>query len=672
MQALRWYMTRLRTMSPAEVAWRLRTALRNPVDYATAPWHRRCRELAAFLAPGCSDTTPAFNVCALAPEAWANGQATSGQRARARRLAERAAAIAAGRLTFFDLEAHDLGQPIDWNRDPKSGRAAPRRFAPAIDYRDFRATGDCKFVWEPNRHHHLVVLARAYRATGRRELAAAAAAQLESWLDQCPFRIGMNWRSPLELGVRLINWVWTFDLLRGSGVVRADLHERWLHAFYLHLWEIVRNYSRGSSAGNHLVGEAAGVYIAASYLPFLRSADHWADEARRILETQILRQTFADGGSREQALGYHMFILQFFTLAAIVGQRLGRPFSDAYRARLHAMHRFLAAFQAGGTHLPLFGDCDDGYVLDLDDGPPTARTLLAVGARTLGDPALAAGTSGDEEALYWLPLPPSDGPMTPTPPASLHSQAFPESGYYLLQHGGTWPDERLSVVFDCGPLGLPPLAGHGHADALSFTLRAFGRDILVDPGTYDYFTYAEWRPYFRSTRAHNTVVVDEQDQSDMNGRFLWTRHARARCLAWRPNAAGGAVVGEHDGYTRLSRPVVHRRHLELDGERRELRILDELEGAGTHTAAVCFHFAADCRVVRAEHGRYELHAGPVRVTLEIDPRLEVELLRGSTAPIGGWVSRGYHRKQPAVTLIGRTRWQERVRLTCRLSIGKVA
>ena len=56
------------------------------------------------------------------------------------------------------------------------------------------------------------------------------------------------------------------------------------------------------------------------------------------------------------------------------------------------------------------------------------------------------------------------------------SRAFEDSGYYLLQHGKLDSPDRISVVFDCGRLGMEPLAGHGHADALSFTLRAFGTD----------------------------------------------------------------------------------------------------------------------------------------------------------------------------------------------------
>ena len=59
----------------------------------------------------------------------------------------------------------------------------------------YARAGDCKLVWEPNRHHQLVVLARAWRTTGERRYADAVLAQLDSWLRANPFGAGMNWRS---------------------------------------------------------------------------------------------------------------------------------------------------------------------------------------------------------------------------------------------------------------------------------------------------------------------------------------------------------------------------------------------------------------------------------------------------------------------------------------------
>src|SRR4029453_10619991 len=135
--------------------------------------------------------------------------------------------------------------------------------------------------------HHLVVLGRAYRATGEARYAEALVEQLQSWIDQCPFGRGMNWRSPLELAIRLINWVWAVDLVLESGLVAGAFRSSLRRALYLHLWLITRSYSRGSSANNHRIGEAAGVFVATSYFPDLDESGRWRRESQRILEEEI-------------------------------------------------------------------------------------------------------------------------------------------------------------------------------------------------------------------------------------------------------------------------------------------------------------------------------------------------------------------------------------------------
>jgi uncharacterized heparinase superfamily protein len=197
------------------------------------------------------------------------------------------------------------------------------------------------------------------------------------------------------------------------------------------------------------------------------------------------------------------------------------------------------------------------------------------------------------------------------------------------------------------------IAAHGHADALSFTLRAFGTDVFVDPGTYDYFSFPACRAYFRSTRAHNTVVVDGLDQSMMLGPFLWGARARAKCVAWAPTIQGGQVIGEHDGYKRLADPVLHRRTLSLDADMGVLTICDAIVAHGTHEITVYFHLAEEGVVSAAQPNEYRIDVAGGTVSLEIDGRLTVEALRGSETPIGGWVSRGYHRKAPSTTLMAR-------------------
>ena len=671
MQSVSWYLRRLRGMSIAEVAWRIQSELRTVTD--------RGRIALGLLptAPAITgSSSPPFHVTDVAVGAWAAPGANEAERMWLERLVHRAEGIARHRLSFFDLDECHLGDPIDWNRDHKSGRPAPLSFAASIDYRDFRVTGDAKYVWEPSRHHQFVVLGRAYRASGDPRFATALVEQLGSWLDQSPYGRGMNWRSPLELAIRLINWVWALDLIGESRLLTGEFRTRVLDAITLHLWNITRNYSRGSSANNHRIGEAAGVYVATAYFPGLDPSGAMHRDSRRTLIEEIAAQTYPDGVNREHALGYHIFVLQFFLVAGMVGRWIGEEFPHEYWSVVERMFDFLGALAEGGDSLPMLGDADDGYVLDLGDVRSLARGLLSVGGGLFGRGDLKHGGAGETESVRWLLGREGLARLEATRVAAdqvLQARAFPDSGHYLLQCGRGGTRERVSVTFDCGSLGFGALAAHGHADALGLTLRAFGADVLVDPGTYDYFTFPGWREYFRSTRAHNTVVIDGLDQSTMLGPFLWGRRAQARCLRWEPAASGGGVVsGEHDGYARLAAPIVHRRTIELDAVARALTIRDELSGLGPHEAAVYFHLAEGCALAREGEHRWRIRVAGGFVTLLLDPALSVQEQVGAESPIGGWVSRGYHRKVPATTLVGRCRLERTLTLACRVEIGPPA
>src|SRR5208283_706457 len=124
---------------------------------------------------------------------------------------------------------------------------------------------------------------------------------------------------------------------------------------------------------------------------------------------------------------------------------------------------------------------------------------------------------------------------------------------------------------DAGPHGYLSLAAHAHADVLSIEVRHKGVDILADPGTYCYHGEPEWRRYFRSTLAHNTVELAGQDQSLSGGPFLWLGHARTVIVDVRHDDEGAVTEwsAEHDGYQALEPPARHRRTVRLDhGERR--------------------------------------------------------------------------------------------------------
>lgn len=651
-----WYFQRLKSMSCREMFWRIQNKCYDLIDSYQISQGKFPSIDEAIVEPERNKWHPPFRVSDLKVGEWRLNTSFVDEQSWYAALIDRADHIVEHKLSYFHLRDHDHGHPLQWNKDHGSNIVAPTCLAQKIDYRDFSETGDCKLIWEPNRHQHLVVLARAWRTSGNDTYIKAIKEQVESWLIQCPYGYGMNWRSPMELSIRLINWVWTLDLTYESGLFSGVFRDCLFHSIYLHLREVTRKYSQGSSANNHLIGEAGGVFIATSYFPQLANAQKWQGESFDILCREIGLQTFADGSNKELALEYQFFVLQFFLLCGLVGRWCGKEFPAEYWHNVERQLLFIGRLQEGGGSSVFFGDADDGYVLDLGDSPTDPKPLLAAGV-LLFENAQCKGWAPEYcESLRWLFgatsrdrfLSITSGGMTDR----IVSHAFPDSGFYLLQSGHKDTNDRISVLFDCGQLGFGAIAAHGHADALSFTLRAFGEDILIDPGTYDYFTFPEWRSYFKSTLAHNTIEVDDKDQSIMLGLFLWGKRAQARCLEWHPSDNGGRVRGEHTGYLRLKEPVLHRRSIQLEGLTRLLQIADEIVTKGQHTIRFALHFSPTCTLEQLDETGFRIFCRNGCALLRLDRNLDIRLFHGSQKPPLGWRSSGYHQKQPCTTLIG--------------------
>jgi len=187
--------------------------------------------------------------------------------------------IAQGSLDVFALRGVDLGSPPRWNRDPKTGIEAPLAFGKTLDYRDADLVGDIKYLWEPNRHLHLVRLAQAFALTGNKAYFHPIEEQLDSWFIACPYGYGPNWASSLEVALRLVNWSAAWQLLGGAhGEVlgeRPGFRGRWLRSVHQHAGFVRGWLSLHSSANNHLIGEAAGLFLAALAWPHWPAAPSW-------------------------------------------------------------------------------------------------------------------------------------------------------------------------------------------------------------------------------------------------------------------------------------------------------------------------------------------------------------------------------------------------------------
>jgi hypothetical protein len=173
--------------------------------------------------------------------------------------------------------------------------------------------------------------------------------------------------------------------------------------------------------------------------------------------------------------------------------------------------------------------------------------------------------------------------------SSRESAALADSGVYVMCSG----DCGHKIVIDCGPFGAGA-AGHRHADALSITAAARGRDRLIDSGTFEYVGGGFERDRFRSTRAHNTLIVDGVDQAEPGGPFAWKNLPNVTAEGWITGKAFDLFVGSHDGYLRLPSPVIHRRFV-FSLKSGFCLVRDLAIGAGEHQLDLLWHIAPEFR-----------------------------------------------------------------------------
>lgn len=224
----------------------------------------------------------------------------------------------------------------------------------------------------------------------------------------------------------------------------------------------------------------------------------------------------------------------------------------------------------------------------------------------------------------------------------LRSTAFPDSGIYILRH------DNIYLVVSASTTGVKGLGPHKHNDSLSFEFCIGNQPIIVDPGTYCYTGNPEQRFTFRSTRAHNTIMVDNLEQNDLNGSMfaLAKNQVHPKVILWKTTKDYDLLDIKHNGYERLPNPVIHRRIFELNHRRRALIIKDIITGKGKHDLAYYLHFSPGLALKLTV-------ADKSSATISVKGH---EFHFHATAPFvaiteEGWVSYRYNVKEPSMMVV---------------------
>lgn len=400
-------------------------------------------------------------------------------------------------------------------------------------------------------------------------------ALVNSWIDANQTFAGDGWH-PYTISVRIVNWLHAVSAFDAQLDVDESFRSRLLGSLYGQA-QVLATDLELDVRGNHLLKNLramlwAGVAFAGA------EPQGWFQRALELLRRELDEQVLRDGGHFERSPAYTLVVLKD-CLEIGLWLRRNRESSPSWLDdAVRRMLDYVVAILPPDGQVPLLKDT-------AWDAAPAPHDLLAAGAIYFDDPI---HKRGDEPGLYSLLLFGAAGvekfrawPLNPEPPGS---RALVESGHYVMRDdvGGEF------LIVDMGKPCPDYLPAHAQADLLTYELSIDGQRIVVDSGVYEYAA-GPWRDYFRSTRAHNTVEVAGENQSEMWSSFRVARRASPGRVFWQERNELVMFQGEHDGYCRLPVPVMHRRTVVWRKGHFWL-VVDELRGKGETSAASHIHF----------------------------------------------------------------------------------
>ena len=564
------------------------------------------------------------------------------------RIMAAAEAAVSRRVDLLGSGSVDLGTPIDWHRDFKSGHGWPVVPFRRLDVLDLGRDSDVKVPWELSRLQWLIPAGQAYRLTGEDRFARSVRSVIEEWAAANPIVRGVNWACTMDVALRAMTLVWLFHVFhRADGWRDGAFRGDFLRLLYLHGDFICRHLEWSDVNGNHLTADAAGLVFIGVFFGRGRAPGRWQSLGWEILGAELPRQVLADGVNFEAAAAYHRLALELFLLPALyrraAGLRVGEPYADT----LEKMAEFTLATSRPDGSAPHWGDADDGRALPLGDqvwggqGLNDHRYLVGLVGLGFDRPGLIEGAAGPRGEAFWLFGAAAAARLSEaaTPAAS---RGFEAGGVFVMRGGGD------HVFVDCGPVGLAGRGGHGHNDCLSFEAMLDGIPLITDCGSYVYTASVEWRNRFRGTAYHNTPMIDGAEQNRLVGpETLWSLHddAAPEVRRWEPGPERDVFIGAHSGYRRLADPVTPVRAMVLDKQAHRLVVADRFEGTGTHRVSIPYHLAPAVVAEQTGPRLWRLTAGGTVILLvwQGDDTWTADLAKA-------WFSPSYGVKQPTTAI----------------------
>jgi hypothetical protein len=285
--------------------------------------------------------------------------------------------------------------------------------------------------------------------------------------------------------------------------------------------------------GNHLLENGYSLLFAAYYF----QDEKLYSKAKEILQSELKEQILKDGAHFELTPMYHQ--IMFFRLLDCINLVKNNAFKNQellifLQNIASKMLSWLRNITFKNAEIPLLNDSAFSIA-------PTSDTLFDYARRlNIKDIDLALS----------------------------------QSGYRKKEK------ESYECIIDIGNIGPDYIPGHAHSDTFNFVVNYENKPFIVDTGLSTYETNQR-RTSERSTSAHNTVEINQKDQSEVWGGFRVAN--RAKII--RVEEKDTIIKASHDGYKKDG--IIHSRTWEF--KEKKLIIKDELSKEANAKARLHFH-----------------------------------------------------------------------------------
>ena len=322
---------------------------------------------------------------------------------------------------------------------------------------------------------------------------------------------------PYPISLRLVNWTKFFFRYEG------EIPQQWLVSFAQQALVLIKRREY-HLFGNHLYANGKAL-IFAGVLIKGELGNTFLNKGLDIIDKENNEQFLADGGHFELSPMYHsMLLMDLLELIEL-----------AKKSEVESLYERLPAWQyialkAAGWMLKM--QHSDGRIAFFNDA-------------SLG---IAPPNNVIKDYLKLLEMVPNIESNSPV-------FDMKDTGFYSVNL-----KDNGKLIFDAGNIGPEYQPGHAHADTLSIELSLFGQKVFVNSGTSLYGISTD-REFQRSTRAHNTVTIDDLNSSQVWGGFRVAKRAKITKRKFLLNNGKIELFAEHNGYQKLGVAGLHNRKI---------------------------------------------------------------------------------------------------------------